>query len=158
VPRYDFNWQHTYVFSEPKPLAQLKDICCRVTFDNSTQNPFNPDATQWVTWGDQTWEEMAVAFFEVAVPRFPGEGSSADGGKPEKTQVSGKPAEADIVAKRQQFVDEFFVKLDTDGSGVVELLETPLSVRRFGFRRFDLDGDNKITRTEVEQSVEQAIR
>lgn len=158
VPRYDFNWQHTYVFSEPKPLAQLKDICCRVTFDNSTQNPFNPDATQWVTWGDQTWEEMAVAFFEVAVPRFPGEGSSADGGKPEKTQVSGKPAEADIVAKRQQFVDEFFVKLDTDGSGVVELLETPLSVRRFGFRRFDLDGDNKITRTEVEQSAEQAIR
>ena len=29
----------------------------------------NPDPTQHVTWGDQTWEEMAVAFFEIAVPR-----------------------------------------------------------------------------------------
>jgi hypothetical protein len=31
-------------------------------------------------------------------------------------------------------------------------------VRRFGFSKFDQDRDDKITRTEVEQSAEQAIR
>jgi hypothetical protein len=38
------------------------------TFDNSKENPFNPDPTQFVTWGDQTWEEMAVVFYEIAKP------------------------------------------------------------------------------------------
>jgi len=159
VPRYDFNWQHTYIFAEPQPLANLKEVCCRVTFDNSPENPFNPDPSQWVTWGDQTWEEMAVAFFEVAVPRFPGENSSGTASKP--TNVSSSPKAAnpeELASKRQKFVDEFFLKLDANKNGIVELLETPLSVRRFGFSKFDQDRDNKITRTEVEQSAEQAIR
>ena len=158
VPRYDFNWQHTYVFAEPQPLSKLKDVCCRVTFDNSTANPFNPDPSQWVTWGDQTWEEMAVAFFEVAVPRFPGEGSSADTAQKSNIAAVDNASQSEIAAKRQEFVDDFFVKLDANGNGIVELLEAPLSVRRFGFARFDQDRDNKITRTEVEQSAEQAIR
>lgn len=158
VPRYDFNWQHTYVFAEPQPLSKFKDLCCRVTFDNSPENPFNPDPTQWVTWGDQTWEEMAVAFFEVAVPRFPGE-SSASGSTPKQETAQANPVTAaELASKRQKFVDDFFVKLDTNGNGIVELLEAPLSVRRFGFHRFDQDSDNKITRSEVEQSAEQAIR
>ena len=159
VPRYDFNWQHTYIFAKPQPLANLKEVCCRVTFDNSPENPFNPDPSQWVTWGDQTWEEMAVAFFEVAVPRFPGENSSGAASKPSNVSSSPKAVSQDeITSKRQKFVDEFFAKLDANGNGIVELLETPLSVRRFGFSKFDQDRDNKITRTEVEQSAEQAIR
>jgi hypothetical protein len=159
VPRYDFNWQHTYVFAQPQPLANLKDVCCRVTFDNSTDNPFNPDPTQWVTWGDQTWEEMAVAFFEVAVPRFPGESSSSDAPKTKSgSNASELKSPEEIASNRQKFIDEFFAKLDTNSNGIVELMETPLSVRRFGFSKFDQDRDDKITRTEVEQSAEQAIR
>lgn len=158
VPRYDFNWQHTYVFAEPQPLSKLNDICCRVTFDNSPANPFNPDPSQWVTWGDQTWEEMAVAFFEVAVPRFPGEASSEGATKREKSNPVEPVAQKELAKQRQTFVDEFFIKLDKNGNGTVELLETPLSLRRFGFQRFDRDRDNKITRSEVEQSAEEAIR
>ena len=33
------------------------------TWDNSKQNRFNPDPTQPVRWGDQTWEEMGLGFF-----------------------------------------------------------------------------------------------
>ncbi|MEM8733883.1 MAG: redoxin domain-containing protein [Planctomycetota bacterium] len=69
VPRYDFNWQHTYQLQEPIELNQLDSLRFQVTFDNSANNPFNPDPTTTVTWGDQTWEEMALASFEVAMPR-----------------------------------------------------------------------------------------
>lgn len=70
VPNYDFNWQHTYQLQQPLPLDAFESgLQFEAVFDNSTHNPFNPDPTQIVTWGDQSWEEMAVAFFEVARPR-----------------------------------------------------------------------------------------
>jgi hypothetical protein len=37
-------------------------------YDNSKNNPHNPDPTRTVTWGDQTSDEMMVGFFDVAVP------------------------------------------------------------------------------------------
>jgi hypothetical protein len=40
-------------------------------FDNSPNNPRNPDPTAEVTWGEQSWEEMMIGFFDVAVdPRL----------------------------------------------------------------------------------------
>ena len=69
VPAYDFNWQHNYEFAEPLELNTIDKIETRFVFDNSRDNPFNPDPSSYVTWGDQTWEEMAIAFFDVAVPR-----------------------------------------------------------------------------------------
>jgi hypothetical protein len=50
------------------------------TFDNSPNNRFNPDAKAEVRWGDQTWEEMMVGFFDVAIPS-----------KTDLTKVLGKP-------------------------------------------------------------------
>ena len=38
-------------------------------YDNSSKNPHNPDPHASVTWGDQTYEEMMVGFFDIAVPR-----------------------------------------------------------------------------------------
>jgi hypothetical protein len=37
-------------------------------YDNSRHNPHNPDPDSPVTWGDQTYNEMMVGFFDVAVP------------------------------------------------------------------------------------------
>ena len=37
-------------------------------FDNSKNNPHNPDPTTEVHWGDQTYEEMMVGFFDIAIP------------------------------------------------------------------------------------------
>ena len=37
-------------------------------YDNSPNNPANPDATKLVLWGDQTWEEMLAAFVDLIVP------------------------------------------------------------------------------------------
>ena len=40
-------------------------LLCSAWYDNSEKNPANPDPTKAVTWGDQTWEEMFVAQFEM---------------------------------------------------------------------------------------------
>ncbi len=53
---------------EPLPLDTIESIEFTAKFDNSTGNPVNPNPNEVVTWGDQTWEEMAVAFFEVSQP------------------------------------------------------------------------------------------
>jgi peroxiredoxin len=58
VPRYDFNWQSTYRLATPLRIPAGTRLECTGTFDNSADNPNNPDPTQQVRWGDQTWEEM----------------------------------------------------------------------------------------------------
>ncbi|MGD9647561.1 MAG: redoxin domain-containing protein [Pirellulales bacterium] len=63
VPRYDFNWQLTYQLAEPLHVPAGTKLHCTAHFDNSEDNLANPDATQPVRWGDQTWEEMMIGWF-----------------------------------------------------------------------------------------------
>jgi len=68
VPKYDFNWQTTYVLREPMFLPAGTRLDSVAEFDNSLNNPSNPDASVLVNWGDQTTDEMHIAFLELAVP------------------------------------------------------------------------------------------
>jgi hypothetical protein len=77
VPHYDFNWQITYELAEPKVLPRGTKIEVIAHYDNSPANKFNPDPTQAVKWGDQTWEEMMIGFF--ATVRDVPKGASATG-------------------------------------------------------------------------------
>jgi hypothetical protein len=63
VPKYDFNWQLSYIPKEPLALPRGTRIDCVAHFDNSAKNKFNPDPTRAVRWGDQTWEEMMIGWF-----------------------------------------------------------------------------------------------
>ena len=65
VPNYDFNWQQEFILSEPKTLPKGTRLEMSCSFDNSPNNKFNPDPAKEVRWGDQSWEEMAIAYFEV---------------------------------------------------------------------------------------------
>jgi hypothetical protein len=69
MPRYDFNWQTSYVFEESKQLPKGTKMYCTAHFDNSADNPANPDPSIDVRWGDQTWEEMMIGWFDIAVPK-----------------------------------------------------------------------------------------
>ncbi len=66
---YDFYWQLSYRLAEPRPLKAGTKIQAIAWFDNSHKNPHNPDPSATVIWGDQTYEEMMVGFFDIAVPR-----------------------------------------------------------------------------------------
>jgi hypothetical protein len=68
VPHYDFNWQLVYSFSQPRLLPKGTVLKADATFDNSANNRVNPDPKKSVRWGDQSWDEMMVGFFDLAIP------------------------------------------------------------------------------------------
>ena len=65
---YHFHWQLSYKLAEPRLLRAGTKLRAVAWYDNSRNNPHNPDPTKTVTWGDQTSDEMMVGFFDVAVP------------------------------------------------------------------------------------------
>ena len=64
VPQYDFSWQNTYVLTEPKLLPKGTTLRGEAHYNNSSSNLANPDPTQTVRWGEQTWEEMMIGYYD----------------------------------------------------------------------------------------------
>jgi hypothetical protein len=73
VPRFDFGWQHRYELAEPLRLKKGSRLRCTAVYDNSADNPNNPDPRAEVRTGQQSWEEMFNGYFDVclAEPRRP---------------------------------------------------------------------------------------
>ena len=67
VPRYEFEWQNVYVLEEPKLMPEGTVLRCLARYDNSADNPSNPDPSRTVRWGEQTKDEMLVGYVEVAL-------------------------------------------------------------------------------------------
>ncbi len=65
---YDFYWQMSYKLAEPRELPAGSYLEAIAWYDNSRHNLHNPDPDNPVNWGDQTYNEMMVGFFDVAVP------------------------------------------------------------------------------------------
>jgi len=68
VRTYDFHWQTTYVWDEPLLLPAGTRLESVAHFDNSANNPSNPNPLVPVRWGDMTTDEMHIAFLELAMP------------------------------------------------------------------------------------------
>ncbi|MEO1496544.1 MAG: redoxin domain-containing protein [Planctomycetota bacterium] len=139
VPRYDFNWQTNYRFVEPIELPAGFRVDCEAVFDNSAENLSNPDPSIPVRWGDQSFEEMAVAFFEVAVPR----------GSLNELRTQRAPAKDRDRDAAQQLSDRLFREHDRDDDGLLSRNELPLAFAIFAFNRFDHDDDQMLTPDEV---------
>lgn len=65
VPRYDFGWQTNYRLAKPKLMPRGTRMDCYAVYDNSEDNLNNPDPERTVGFGDQTWDEMMIGFFEA---------------------------------------------------------------------------------------------
>jgi hypothetical protein len=70
VPKYDFNWQLVYRLKEPVRVETGSVLIVTAHYDNSPNNPANPDPSQPVRWGDKSEEEMMTSWIEYldAVP------------------------------------------------------------------------------------------
>jgi hypothetical protein len=64
---YHFHWQMSYKLAKPLALKAGTELQAIAWYDNSKNNPHNPDPNAAVRWGDQTYDEMMVGFFDVAV-------------------------------------------------------------------------------------------
>jgi hypothetical protein len=71
VDNWSLNWQLSYKLAKPIVLQPGSKIKATAWWDNSANNPANPDPTKVVAWGEQSWEEMMIGFVDVAVdPMF----------------------------------------------------------------------------------------
>ena len=71
VSHYDFHWQLTYFLAQPKLLPAGTILECIGHYDNSANNPNNPDPSSAVHHGDQSWEEMLKGFMDIAIDLNP---------------------------------------------------------------------------------------
>ena len=69
VPHYSFSWQAVYNPVNDIVMPKGTRIHCTAHFDNSQNNPYNPDPSKEIKWGEQSWDEMMIGFFDVAIPR-----------------------------------------------------------------------------------------
>ncbi|QDU86919.1 thiol-disulfide oxidoreductase [Pirellulimonas nuda] len=139
VPAYDFNWQHGYGLKESIPTVPGFRVECLAHFDNSKGNLVNPDPTAAVRWGDQTFQEMMIAFFEVAVPR----------GSLRTDEKVGRQITPEAVTRAQATADKLFERFDHNRDGLLQRDEMPDAFRLFAFERHDLDGDKSISSEEA---------
>jgi mono/diheme cytochrome c family protein len=65
VPHFSWHWQNWYTLEQPILLPKGTIIECTAHFDNSPNNPDNADPKKEVTWGEQSWDEMMVGFFNL---------------------------------------------------------------------------------------------
>jgi mono/diheme cytochrome c family protein len=64
VPNYDFNWQTLYKLEKPLVLPKGTRMLVTAHYDNSAKNRYNPDPSKTVRFGDPTYDEMMVGYFD----------------------------------------------------------------------------------------------
>lgn len=132
VPRYDFNWQLEYRLMEPKMVKQGSAIEITAWYDNSENNPANPDPEETVYWGDQTDDEMMLGYVEYYRPN-------------EKITA----AKTNASASDNASLTRVFKNFDKDGDGKVTRDELRQPKR---FNALNRNGDDHLTLEEVLKS------
>ncbi|MFO0943471.1 MAG: hypothetical protein U0930_22275 [Pirellulales bacterium] len=159
VPNYDFNWQHTYELSQPLAVSDFERITISAGFDNSKDNPFNPNADEYVMWGDQTWEEMALGYFDVAIPRkVTGEARQAQSSRPRTGPPQSRRANTGKDGELNEkfvetYVNDMLAKYDSNKDGEIARKEVFGVFRDYGYWVLDSNRDEKITKEELEQAA-----
>jgi peroxiredoxin len=151
VPRYDFNWQTGYRLVEPLPLQKGDRIIGDAWYDNSPSNLANPDPSANVRWGEQTWNEMMIGYYDLAVPLDE---------EAKKAVRSGKmPGEIrDRLTDRVgDHVSDVFDKYDDDGDGLLSLDEIPDQFRSLR-KQLDRNLDGKLNAEELRPLFERRKR
>ena len=136
IPQYDFNWQTEYRLQAPKKLEEGSRVYCEATFDNSEKNLNNPNPDATVMWGDQTYEEMMIGYFHIAVAIDPDTGKGVEL-SPEKAKRSSPR--------------EMFDFLDTDGDGKLTKGQVPENLKKV-FDRLDKNKDGVLEKSELPRS------
>jgi hypothetical protein len=106
-------------------------------FDNSSRNLNNPDPDAEVEWGDQTWNEMMIGYFDIAVPL---EGLKAVAGAPR----AGGGDDRRAAVRADQALEQF----DKNDDGRIAADEVPARLKPL-FRRLDADDNGSLDRKEL---------
>jgi hypothetical protein len=138
LPAWDFNWQGQYQLKEGLRLPKGTVLAGEVNYDNSADNPFNPnDPPKLIKWGTQTSDEMGSLFFGMAV----------EDGTLFKTKRIPKRRQP-----RQQGLEARLKALDQNKNGQLETRELPAQFRAQA-TRIDKNKDGTLDRSEIKASL-----
>jgi peroxiredoxin len=142
VPKYDFNWQTAYREAEPLKFPAGTRIHAIAHFDNSEENLNNPNPKTPVFWGDQTYEEMMIGYFDLAVPK----GSQPAGGR----GLRAARGEGPFGGLSDAALKEMLKRLDANKDGKITRDEVPPRLRE----QFDrIRGDKESISVEEAQKL-----
>ena len=133
IPRYDFNWQLRYLLREPLEAPRGSVLRATAWYDNSANNPANPDPGKTVRWGPQTHDEMMLGYVEYFLV-------DEDPTRPDELGDDGAAA-----GRRIPSFDQLLQQFDTNGDCRIERDEVPAGLRR-PFDRLDKNDDGVLTR------------
>jgi peroxiredoxin/mono/diheme cytochrome c family protein len=140
IPHYDFNWQTSYRLAEPREFPAGTRIHCTAHYDNSEDNLNNPDPGKEVRWGDQTWEEMMIGYFDLAVAKDASRAPAVGGLLPRNIPVRVRAA-------------QLIKRYDKNGDQIVERGEVPAALTRV-FGRLDQNADGKLDLDELSEGLD----
>ncbi len=126
LPRYDFSYQREYVFKDLIDIPAGSVLIADYLYDNSADNPANPDPNATIHWGDQSFEEM---LFTAVRFRFADE--TAAHPRPDLQQaleatqffgaiddnIDGKLEQAELKGPMLKMLNDNFAALDADKDG-----------------------------------------
>lgn len=135
VPRYDFNWQLSYRLAEPVTLPAGSTLKATAVFDNSADNPANPDPTKTVRWGQQTYDEMMIGYVEYHMPT----------GRLGRNGISREQLKQLAAGKG---IEQLFRRLDTDNDGKITGDEFPAE-QKDRLLKLDSDQDGSLSLVEA---------
>lgn len=131
-PRYDFNWQREYVFSDWLAIPKGSIMIADYIFDNSSNNRSNPDPKVNVAFGEQTFEEMLFTYLQYRIVGEDREHPRDDvqaaitrsiGFSVLDDNIDKKIEPAELRGKRFEKVRANFAALDRDGDGGLDKSE-----------------------------------
>jgi hypothetical protein len=139
IPKYDFNWQLRYELREPLEAPRGAVLHGTAWYDNSADNPANPDPSKTVRWGPQTVDEMMLGYIEYYIegedPMNPMD-LPGRGGLRERVSGAADGRTPSFAALRRQF--------DRNDDGRIEKSEVPPALHR-RFDQLDADKDGVLT-------------
>lgn len=139
IPRYDFNWQLLYRLTKPQTLHRGETIRFTAWYDNSENNPANPDPTREIKWGPQTEDEMHLGYVEYIVP----------GVTPEETPETAASFDAALFARLDRNQDDLITRDEVRRT-------MPGNAKAAGpiFTALDRNGDEKLDKDEFKRLAE----
>ncbi len=125
VPKYDFNWQTSYRETQPLKFPTGTRIHAIAHFDNSEENLNNPNPKTPVFWGEQTYEEMMIGYFDMAVPK----GTHVEGGRGLRAHRGAGGGAGPFGGLNEEALKEMIKGLDSNKDGKITRDEVPPRLR-----------------------------